>query len=283
MSELGSLRRALCGSIAALGLLGVAGSSAWADTFVYSSYSVVGNPSNDQVTIGSTANTPVGGTFEYSPPNYGVGQIDVTGQINGTGSTVTLDTWCIDAFHILAGSATDTIVNSGGLSAPTLTNNGTAYVAGTTAAANVISSQVLAEIAAVAYYGDQNINVLNVSAAAQEAIWILEYGTGPGTSGLGWATFSVNNSAVNSLAATLVSESVGWSSKWLNSIYVSTILADPSGSDNQQLLYLTGAPNGVNEALPLPSTWTMMLIGLAGFGFFAFPRTKRRSAGIAAV
>jgi len=241
---------------------------------------VVGNPSNDQVTIGHGANTPVGGTIELSPPNYGVGQIDVTGKVNGTGSTVTLDTWCIDAFHILATSATDTIVNGLGT---TFTNNGTAYVAGTTAAANVISSTILDEIAALAYYGDQYINNLNVSAAVQAAIWTVEYGTGAGTSGLGWATFSVNNSAVNSLAATLVSESVGWSSKWLNSIYVSTILADPSGSDNQQLLYLTGAPPMVNEALPLPSTWTMMLIGLAGFGFFAFPRTKRRSAGIAAV
>ena len=35
-------------------------------------------------------------------------------------------------------------------------------------------------------------------------------------------------------------------------------------------------------ATPLPSTWTMMLIGLAGFGFFAFRGSKKASAVLAA-
>jgi len=33
---------------------------------------------------------------------------------------------------------------------------------------------------------------------------------------------------------------------------------------------------------PLPSTWTMMLIGLAGLGFVAYRGTKNRSIGLAA-
>jgi hypothetical protein len=35
-------------------------------------------------------------------------------------------------------------------------------------------------------------------------------------------------------------------------------------------------------ATPLPSTWVMMLAGLAGFGFFAYRGSKNRSAAIAA-
>jgi hypothetical protein len=37
------------------------------------------------------------------------------------------------------------------------------------------------------------------------------------------------------------------------------------------------------SATPLPPTWTMMLIGLAGFGFVAYRRKKMGMAGIAAV
>jgi len=33
---------------------------------------------------------------------------------------------------------------------------------------------------------------------------------------------------------------------------------------------------------PLPSTWTMMLIGLAGLGFVAYRGTKRNTAALAA-
>jgi hypothetical protein len=39
---------------------------------------------------------------------------------------------------------------------------------------------------------------------------------------------------------------------------------------------------GVVPATPLPSTWSMMLLGLAGLGFVAFRGTKNRSAAVAA-
>jgi hypothetical protein len=41
-------------------------------------------------------------------------------------------------------------------------------------------------------------------------------------------------------------------------------------------------PTGTLAATPLPSTWTMMLIGFVGLGFFAYRGTKKNSAALAA-
>jgi hypothetical protein len=43
-----------------------------------------------------------------------------------------------------------------------------------------------------------------------------------------------------------------------------------------------GQESQFSSVTPLPSTWTMMLIGLAGLGFVAYRGTKNRSSAIAA-
>jgi hypothetical protein len=71
------------------------------------------------------------------------------------------------------------------------------------------------------------------------------------------------------------------------SLYLTT---DENGWPISGLPYFPGvigefgfnAVTGV-DATPLPSTWTMLIAGFVGLGFFAYQGTKKRSAAIAAV
>ena len=76
----------------------------------------------------------------------------------------------------------------------------------------------------------------------------------------------------------------------------SVCLIESAGVCNTTELYTTASPeytellalgydptnNSVAAATPLPSTWSMLLSGFVGLGFFAYRGTKKRSAVIAA-
>jgi hypothetical protein len=53
----------------------------------------------------------------------------------------------------------------------------------------------------------------------------------------------------------------------------------PGGADGVTTRYIA---TGSAVATPLPSTWTMMLAGLGGLGFFAYRATKNRRPAVAA-
>jgi hypothetical protein len=125
-----------------------------------------------------------------------------------------------------------------------------------------LTTTQIGEIGALMLNGDAIINSsTNVSAAIQLAIWEVEYGS--------TFTYSGLSSAVTNLANTYKSDVTGGSPIWAPDYNVSLL----SESDNQNLGFVT--------TTPLPSTWTMMLIGAAGLGFFAYRGTKNRAAAIA--
>jgi hypothetical protein len=249
MSSLAKLRNSLCGTAAvAFGLIGLTVGSASAGVltpfeastlgaFTYSSYSVV---NNTNVTISGSPLVGQSGTF-------GSGQIDLrisSGAFTGDD----LATWCIDVFDDLQGSGAYSIISQ------PLPNDG-----GNHGGPN-LSNPVLAQIGALVHWGDLHINDASwVSAAVQLAIWSLEYTTD---------SFVSSDPAVNS--------HIGYVETQAGTSFDINSLREVVDADNQGLIFeIAGSANAPSPA-PLPSTWTMMLIGLAGFGFFAVPRTKRR-------
>ncbi len=216
-----------------------------AATFDYGSYSVV-NEVNVHINPGSGTPTLPSG-FEYG--YFGSGQIILHG--TGPNAGQTLDVWCIDATHILQWSDTYQIISD-----PT-TNNGNVFGPDST-----LTPLQLGEIGALVKWGDANINVYaGVSAAVQLAIWTIEY---PG------ATFTSDSSTVNFWVPILVGDAETHA-RGFALFYGLSEVVDPT--DNQGLVFLTPTP--------LPSTWTMMLAGFAGLGFFAYRGTKNRFTAVA--
>jgi hypothetical protein len=75
----------------------------------------------------------------------------------------------------------------------------------------------------------------------------------------------------------------GWVKKGLNTITFDVVNygqngGNPSGLD-VEFLTANGLSSDISET-PLPASWTLMLIGLAGFGFAAY-RRQARSSGLA--
>jgi len=192
-------------------------------------------------TVVNEVNVHIGGS---GPPGYetgyfGSGQIDLIG--SGLDAGKTLAVWCIDATHILQWSDTYTIISSG------FNDSGGASTG------NLLSHTVLGEIGALVDWGDANINANRInSAAVQLAIWTIEYPHG---------TFISDSSAVNNLVLTLVTEAEN------GTLHPNFNLREVVDAvDNQGLVYLASTP--------LPATWTLMLVGLAGFGFFGYRRRR---------
>jgi len=195
------------------------------------------------VTIGHGSDSGLPPGFEYG--YFGSGEILLYG--SGSNKGQTLGVWCIDATHILQGSDTYTITH------PTTDNGG---VGGLN---NGLSHSQLGEIGALVKWGDANINTNTwVSAAVQLAIWAIEY---PG------AKFTSDSSIVNGKVPLLVS----YAQNPTNWFFGLSEVIDPK--DNQGLVFTTPTP--------LPPTWTMLLGGFAGLGFFAYRGTKNRSAAVA--
>jgi hypothetical protein len=192
----------------------------------------------------------------FEDGSFGSGQIVLYG--TGANLNQTLDVWCIDATHVLFGSDTYQIVY------PT-TNNGN--TGGTN---STLTSTVLGEIGALVKWGDANINKYDgVSAAVQLAIWTIEYHG---------ATFTSDSSVVNYWVPKLVTDAET-AAPGFAAFYGLGEVVDPStpspypsypGFGNQGLVYVASTP--------LPSTWTMMLVGVAALGLLAFRRPKRSAA-----
>jgi hypothetical protein len=202
-----------------------------AGTITYTSYSVY----HDQTVTLSGA---------LVNESAGSGQIDL---FNGATEYVT---WCIDIFHFLAGSGTDTEYTLP-------SNNGTPVPPGV-----ALDATTIGEIGALADYGNAHINdSFDVSSATQLAIWMIEY-AGKGE------TFTVADAATNALAATLVADAIaagpGFAadSSWV-------MLAE----QNTQGLIIN---QGLQFKPPLrePEPGTLMLVGLGLAGLAALRRRK---------
>lgn len=234
--------------LAGVGLLGVSWVSAGAATFQYSGYGVV-----------NAQGVTIAGDVPDTGSGYLAGQIDLYGTGANLGQTI--DAWCIDAYHILQGSDTYTVVGG------TLTSNGTI----TTGPAdfNNLTNVQQGEIGALVRWGDAHIANYNNSAAAQIAIWTIEYGPG--------ATFT-STTTVDTIANHMVSYVENHPGVWNPNLLE---VVDGPGN-NQGLVYVPGGNNGSLNPTPLPATWTMMLIGFAGLGFFAYRGRTYRSGPIQA-
>jgi hypothetical protein len=196
-------------------------------------------------TILATADVASASTFTYSgysvaneqniqilTPNDiygGSGQIALQG--SGPNAGETIFAWCLDVFTYLAGSGTYTV--------------GPLTIAGSGSPNPTLTPQQIGEIGGLINYGNTHINAsYDVSSAIQIAIWMVEYGNAFSYSGT-----SVSDS---NLALQYYTEVTG------GALPLDENVSLLSESNNQYLAFLS----------PLPSTWTMMLIGLAGIGLY---------------
>jgi len=184
----------------------------------------------------------------------GAGQITLIG--SGADAGVDIPAWCLDIYVYLTNSGSYTTL-------------GSLTTAGTGSPNPTLTSAQIGQIGSLIVHGDALIsnpstNSTYVSAAIQLAIWEIEYEFT--THGL---TF--DSVPYSSLATQYVTDVTGGT--WAPDPDV--LLLIPSGGDqtNQTLAYAAFTP--------LPSTWTLLLIGLAGLGFFAYRGTRNRSATVA--
>jgi hypothetical protein len=225
--------------VASLAVLTALSGGAFAATFEYGSYSVIGD-TNVVINAG-----PVQGTF-------GSGQIDLFG--TGANAGQTLKTWCIDAFDELQGSGTYSIIS------PPFNNHGGQ------SGSPVIGSTALSEIASLVHYGDTNIGTSYVSPAVQLAIWDVEY------SGLGY-TFTSTDGNVNNLVTTLVGDATGNELAPLSTAYLREVIAvNSDGKALNQGLVFEVAP------VPLPAALPLLGSVFAGLGAFGWVKGRRKSA-----
>jgi hypothetical protein len=243
-----SLTRAVStGVLALLSLSALVGSAAAGSMYSYDGYSVV-----DEVNVTIGTKNPLNPLVAALPGGFQNGYFG-SGQIilDGT-SGIDLAVWCIDATHDLQSIDTYTIVKP----SPSLTDNG-----GIGGLGNTLSSTVLGEIGALVYWGDANIHDPNVdysiSAAVQLAIWTIEYPNG---------TFTSDDPNVNTAVNTFLVPSAESGATGFKSNTNLFELIDPTNPNGNQGLVFT----------PLPSSWTMLLAGLAGLALFA--RSRRRIA-----
>ena len=104
-------------------------------------------------------------------------------------------------------------------------------------------------------FASANVNVTPVSSVVLPALFSANFST---TNDIGWHIFTASFVA-NSLNTTLSFDEV-------------------VGGNNGGVLL-----DAINvSATPLPSTWTMLIAGFVGFGFFAYRGSKNRSAAVGA-
>jgi hypothetical protein len=216
-------------------------SAASASTFSYSSYSVKNGQS-----ISITKPNSISGS---------AGEIELIGSGANKGQDILA--WCLDIYDYLKGSGSYQI--------------GQLTTAGTGGKNPTLTTTQIGEIGALIEHGDALIAApgaaYNVSAAIQLAIWEVEYGT-TGPSKFTYSGLSSGSPSSSTLAAGYVLDVQNgtWGLVPAADVYLL------SASGNQDLAYVV---------TPLPSTWTLMLIGLASLGFFAYRGTKDRSPAFA--
>jgi hypothetical protein len=175
----------------------------------------------------------------YTPSSVtgGAGQIVLNG--SGANAGQNFLAWCLDIYTFLANTGTY------GLSSLTTAGSGGSNPS--------LTTTQIGEIGALMLNGDRLINASrDVSAATQLAIWKVEYGASFSSDGI--------SPSVTSLAQTYINQAGPGGT--LGPVPV-TLLSQPG---NQHL--------GGVATTPLPSTWTMLLGGLAGILFLAFPRRR---------
>lgn len=161
------------------GLLAGANVASASSIYTYSTYTV---PGEQTIMITSPADTFAG-----------MGQID----LDGTGASAGIDimAWCLDPYSALLG-------NGNGGSGPFTYNITQPLLPSTVAAgfgtsmsspSGMLSATQIAEIGGLMAYGNANIGTANVSAAAQLAIWEVEYGSNFSFTGVSDATSSFCN------------------------------------------------------------------------------------------
>ncbi len=176
----------------------------------------------------------------------GAGQVELIG--SGPNAGESLLVWCLDIFTYLNGSGTYQV--------------GPLTTAGSGAPSPPLTPTELSEIGSLIIHGNALINTaFDVSAATQLAIWEVEYGPGFSYTGLDAQASSDANAYLTNVRPGGI---------WSSANYGVTLLSE-AGNQNM----------GV-AATPLPSTWTLMLMGMVGLGLITF-RRKEKSAALAII
>jgi hypothetical protein len=176
----------------------------------------------------------------------------------GTPANQYLWVFCVDLFHT---------INVGGQS-PSLTYTSQALTTDNNPAvsnpphngyglkANVSAEiQYLAHIGIGLANGPTSTTVTDEVTAIQAAIWELEYGL----------TAKSSDTIINNYIA---------------SFYSNALAVSPGGSPAEELYnsvhqsFVDGSPS-LTTPVPEPSTWAMMILGFAGFGFIAYRRKSK--------
>jgi len=232
-------------------------SSAHANTFTYSSYTV---PGEQTIQITSPANV-----------FGGMGQIDLVGAASSAG--VNIPAWCLDVYTYLLG-------NGYGGSGPFTYNitqpltNAVSNVGFSTdgvTAATLLTSQIN-DIGGLIAYGDANVGQANVSAATQLAIWEVEYGQAFQFTGVSTATQNLASSEISELGTTIPLDSNV------------ALLTQVAGETNQTLAYEPPAGGGGQQTeTPLPGSLPLFITGAGILGIIGGRRRKRAGMALAAV
>lgn len=251
----------LTGSLVAAAAMLSLQSSARAETFTYSSYTV---PNEQTITITSPSNA-------YG----GMGQIDLTGSAPSSAG-ITIMAWCLDVYTYLLG---DGYGGSGpfAYNVSLLTPATSAIGFGTsdkTPASEVgsLTSTQIAEIGGLIGYGNANISKASVSAATQLAIWETEYGN--------LFKFTGVSTATEDQAATEIAD-LG---KFISLDSNVALLTAVAGESNQTLAYdpNLGSSRIDPSPTPLPGTLPLFATGIGLAALFGWRRKRSSAAFITA-
>lgn len=199
----------------------------------------------------------------YSLPDWPTG--NNAGKVNGYSyyaGPILLDiknaddilAYCADLDHTLKSGST--------YAYSTLTKNGQGV------ALTLQESNIIGQIAQIGLAADLNTTAgKNMAAAAQLAIWALEYKT---------TATNFKNNTIESDYLTLTAIAYDGSGKWATTLVPVGNWPANSALSQQMVLGLPGGGSGNTPAVPEPSTWAMMIVGFLGVGFLAY---RRRSAG----
>lgn len=236
-------------------------SSAHADTFTYSSYTV---PGEQTISITSPSNV-------YG----GMGQIVLAGSAPSSAG-ITIMAWCLDVYTYLLG---DGYGGSGPFTynVSLLTPATTAIGFGTSDAtlaseSGLLTSTQIAQIGGLIAYGNANISTANVSAATQLAIWETEYGNLFSFTGVSTAT---QNQAATEIAD--LGTSIGLDPNV-------ALLTAINGESNQTLAYdpNLGSSHIDPSPTPLPGTLPLFAAGIGLVGLLGWRRKRNTVVSLAA-
>ena len=178
--------------------------------------------------------------------------------VAGTPADQNLWVFCVDLFHT---------INVGGQSpgltytSQTLTTDNNPAVSNPPHNGYALNTNVSAEIQYLAHIGiglangPTSTTVTDEVTAIQAAIWELEYGL----------TATSSDATINN---------------YISSFYSNALAVSPGGSPAEELYnsvhqsFVDGSPS-LTTPVPEPSTWAMMILGFAGFGFITYRRKSR--------